>query len=455
VGPYVNRLTRYRPHAWQRLAWSIVVVPTLGWSTAASAAEVGASAVELTPDRLGVAVLLPPSESVAPACEPGLAYFEKLALENNPTLAVAWARISAARGRQIQSGLYPNPTVGYVAEDIGEEGTAGQHGGFVSQQFITGKKLQLNRAVGSREVREQRFLFQAQELRVLNDVRLRFYDVLVAQHRLALTEELVRVSGQVAGATRQLLEAQQVAESDLLQAEIEAEEAQILASNARNETDEAWRRLAAAIGLSAITQTPLSGSLDDNLPLYDWESAYATVVAQHPDLSAASARVERARLAIARARRENVPDVTVMAMAMHMDQTGDDVVGVQAGVPLPVFNKNQGRIMEACSELVAAQNDIRRIELELQERLAAAYRQYANARQQADRYRGEMIPRAQRSLDLVSLGYREGQVDFVALLTGQRTYIRVNLAYIDALAELRQAEVMIEGQLLADSLQGD
>jgi len=323
-------------------------------------------------------------ESVVPACEPDLAYFEQLALENNPTLAVAWARINAARGRQIQSGLYPNPTVGYVAEDIGEEGTAGQHGGFVSQQFITGNKLQLNRAVGSREVREQRFLFQAQELRVLNDVRLRFYDVLVAQHRLALTEELVRVSGQLTGATRQLLEAQQVAESDLLQAEIEAEEAHILANNARNESDEAWRRLAAAIGVSAVTQTALSGNLDDDLPLYEWESAYATVVAQHPELSAAGARVDRARLAIARARRENVPDVTVMAMVTHMDQTGDDVVGVQAGVPLPVFNKNQGRIMEACSELVAAQNDIRRIKLELQERLAAAYRQYANARQQAD-----------------------------------------------------------------------
>ena len=86
---------------------------------------------------------------------------------------------------------------------------------------------------------------------------------------------------------------------------------------------------------------------------------------------------------------------------------------------------------------------------------AMAYRRYANARQQADRYRNEILPRADRSIGLVAEGYRAGQVDFLALLTSQRTYIRVNIAYVNALAELRQAATLIEGQLLSDSLQAE
>jgi cobalt-zinc-cadmium efflux system outer membrane protein len=70
-----------------------------------------------------------------------------------------------------------------------------------------------------------------------------------------------------------------------------------------------------------------------------------------------------------------------------------------------------------------------------------------------ERYRTQILPRAQQSWDLVARGYREGQVDFLVLLTSQRTYTRVNLTFVEALAELRQAETLIDGMLLSDSLQ--
>ncbi len=43
---------------------------------------------------------------------------QKIALENNPTLAQAAAEVGLAEGRMIQSGLYPNPIVGYEGEEI-------------------------------------------------------------------------------------------------------------------------------------------------------------------------------------------------------------------------------------------------------------------------------------------------------------------------------------------------
>ena len=77
---------------------------------------------------------------------------ETIAFESNPTLSAATARMQAARGKQVQAGLYPNPVIGYDGTQIGNLGTAGQQGGFISQRFITGGKLKLDQAIAGKEV---------------------------------------------------------------------------------------------------------------------------------------------------------------------------------------------------------------------------------------------------------------------------------------------------------------
>lgn len=395
-----------------------------------------------------------PGEAVAPA---GLTLeaIENLALANNPSLGEALAKVRAARGRQLQSGFVPNPLAGYDAQNIGEAGTAGQQGGYVAQQWVTGGKLRLNRAIGGREVQEKRYLVDAQELKVLTDVRVKFYQTLVAQQQVQLTRELLEVSTQLAESSKRLLAGQQISRSDLLLAEIEVQESKIQSGSAVNTLAESQRQLAAVAGVDAIGPEPLTGNLEADIPTFEWEPLLSEVLSQNPELSAAWARVQMARVTVDRARRENIPNVNLAGSVAHMNQTGDDMASVQAILPLPIWNQNQGNISAAIGDLVAAENRLRRMELDVQEQLAAAFRRYATARLQVERYGQDIVPRAAESLELVRVGYREGQVDFLSLLTSQRTFIRVNLAYLAALGELRQACAVIEGRLLEGSLQGE
>ena len=87
----------------------------------------------------------------------GLPSFEQMALARNPTLRQAAAQLEAALSRSFQAGLYPNPTIGYVQEQIGALGESTPTsrgvvargkpspgelvGGFVQQEIITGGKL--------------------------------------------------------------------------------------------------------------------------------------------------------------------------------------------------------------------------------------------------------------------------------------------------------------------------
>ena len=381
-----------------------------------------------------------------------LADLEGMAFQNNPTLAAAAARMNVARGRQVQAGLYPNPVVGYHGVEMGLRGTSGQQGGFISQRFITGGKLGLDQAIAGKEIDEAHFRFHAQERRVLTDVRLRFYDALVAQRRVALTKELAGIGDELVAATEKLIEGRQGTENDLLQAEIRSDESHILLDNALNQNVEAWRRLAAVVGVPTMQMSPVTGELNADMPSFDWDTCYATVLGGNPALQAARTRVDRARIVISRAKREPIPNIDLSVSHRHHNVTNDNVTNVQVGIPIPIFNRNQGNIRSAEAEWVAACNEVKRIELELQDRLAVAYRRYANARQQADRYSKRMVPRAKKSLRLVTDGYESGQIKYLPLLTAQQTYLQVNLSYLDSLQELRAAASMIDGQLLSESL---
>jgi cobalt-zinc-cadmium efflux system outer membrane protein len=111
-----------------------------------------------------------PTNAAAPA-ELSLHSLEQIALSNNPAIARAEARVRALRGKWVQAGLPPNPTAGYLATEMGNEGKAGQQGGYVGQDFITGGKLRLNRAVIAQEILRAEQVQAAMQLRVQTDVR--------------------------------------------------------------------------------------------------------------------------------------------------------------------------------------------------------------------------------------------------------------------------------------------
>ena len=128
------------------------------------------------------------------------------------------------------------------------------------------------------------------------------------------------------------------------------------------------------------------------------------------------------------------------------------MAGVQIGLPLPIYNQNQGGIQEAIGELREAEYAALRMELSIERQLAQSYQDYVTARLRAERYANDILPRAADTLDLTRNGYRNGEFTFIQLLTAQRTYFQTNLTYLDALSEMGAAGRRMNGLLLTDSL---
>lgn len=395
-----------------------------------------------------------PTDHSTPAAILTLSELEQTALASNPAVAQAAAQVEAARGNWVQVGLPPNPALGYSGQQLGSHGLAEQQGVYFQQEFVTGHKLRLNRQVAAWQLDQAERALAAQQLRVLTDVRVAYYDVLIAQRRRDLTAQLVDVGQRAVDAAEALLKGQEVSQADPLRARIEADTARILAQNAVNQHRAAWRRLAAVVGQPDMTLAPLEGELQPNLLPGTWDEALQQILEESPEMGQLLAKVEAAEWAVDRARAQVIPNLDVQAIVQQDNSTGSSNGNLQVSLPIPIVNRNQGGVRKAEAELAAAKRGVERLALDLQARLADAFQRYENARNQVEKYEapGGILENAERTLNLISTGYRAGEFGLLDFLSAQRTYFQTNLAYLDSLRELWIAAVEIRGLLLKGSL---
>lgn len=401
------------------------------------------------PDEVGE---LPQIDALAAS---SLDEFEQMALQTNPSLSEAAARVEALRGKWIQVGLAPNTILGYSGQQLGSGGQAEQNGVLVEQEFVRGGKLALNRCVVAQEIRRAEQQRMAQQQRVLTDVRLSYFDVLIAQRRTEVAEELVRIAQETVATAESLLKAREVSQVDVMRARIELQTSQLLLKNARIATAAAWSRLASVVGFPDIEERRLDGPLEGPFVSLDPDETLQRILAESPQLTAALAEVDRARWNVSRQRVEPIPNIDVQAIAQSDNATGSSNANLQVTFPLPCLDRNQGSIRQAYSELRAARQATDRIRLGLQRRLATVYQRYANANNQVVDYsRPEgILENSRKTLEFIRKGYQAGEIGYLDLLTAQRTYAETNLTYLEALGEFWSALIEIDGLLLKDSLE--
>lgn len=386
--------------------------------------------------------------SPALAVPDALRELRKAALEANPRLAEARARLRQAEADVMEAGLLPNPVLQIEEEEMPQNFSTGP--GLLmttlNQSLITGGKRRF-RVEGARAglMRAAR-LYEQEALEVVRDTTKAYYEVLGARRRLAMASKLAVMAARFRDVAK-------IRVSEGVTRPIERERAVVLAAQVtadirKAEADLAIARaaLATAVARGEVDEAQVTGELNAITALPPIATLQARAVANSPVLAVPVAEHDAATADLQLARAQSVPDVDVGLSMQHQSTPDrpDDLRGFQVSVPLPVFNRGQAARVKAVGAQDLAKARGASARLTLLNRLALAYRTAERAYAQIQLYDAEVLPAARSAVELADEGYSAGKFTYLEALDGQRALIGATQSYIDALVDYQKAHADLE-----------
>ncbi|HQR05628.1 MAG TPA: TolC family protein [Gemmatales bacterium] len=374
----------------------------------------------------------------------------EVSLQRHPDLAAAAAAIAVAQGNVVQAGLYPNPVAGFIGDQIGSRGgPGGQQGPFISQEVVTGGKLQASQSAASEALTATQWQAITKRFELETKVRSAFYEVLTAQREVSENETIVKIASENYDASQKIEKAGRGSQPDVLRARVELESNQNRLIAAKKRLEASWPLLANTMGMSGVAFVPLEGDLESTKPNYQVGTLQETVLSNNSELMQWQASIGEAEKLATRARLENVPNVDLKVHPLYDYTESIGQISFEVGMRMPIWNKNQGNIQAAEAELIRRNNELQTTKLKLSDRVITAHQRFITAREQAVKFEKDLLPQAKEALRLTKAAFESGDAkyDYTALLDAQRTLAQARLSYVQTLGELWRAVAEIEGLL--------
>lgn len=363
-----------------------------------------------------------------------------------PSLDAAEADINAAAAARTVAGLRPNPSISVEAENVAG---SGPYRGTQSLETTTSFALPIelggkrSARIGVADARSRRVAVQA----AITQADLRFNVIQAYAEAAAAQQRLVTASDQARIAAEGFRAAQVRVQAGRA-SPIEMQRADVARINADADVERAQRLVEVSrFSLSKLIGQPVSGTLDTNWftdvrsnygPLREIDSTGTlAMAAAEADLAVADAGVRLARS-------QRVPDLTVGAGARYMRETGDTAALFSLTIPLPLFNNGKAAVDQASSERLRAEAQKRVTALEVDQAIARAQAEAANASTSAVTAKGPALAAAEEAARIARIGYREGKFGQLELLDAERTLAETRLAAIDALLNYHNAQAQLE-----------
>lgn len=392
----------------------------------------------------------------------------QIALLNNPRVRSGFASIGAAKADVVQSGLFNNPSLSFVARFPDGGGLANIN--LDLAQNIAGLWLipvrkrvaeaELNRLVLSvaRDVSSLAFATRTTYFQATSAERERQ----IASENRDVARQLVEIAEarQQAGVGNTI--DINLARAGQLNTELELRAATLAAAQAK-------RDLASLLGLVSAIDAPLSEPLPDP-PAWSLAESRLVALAQASRLDllsadravrAAEAKVEQEKRSVfsnvevgiamerderraagnqnfaAEAARQsiNAGALTIPEWSREPDEGEDVITGPSLSLDLPIFDQNRAQIAKAQYALEQANSNRDALAIEIAQESRSAYDRARTAWGVASLYRNDLLPLLENNLELSREAYRSGKVSFLSVLESQRQLLQSRARYIQALRD--------------------
>ncbi len=374
-----------------------------------------------------------------------------IAIHDNKDLQAARYAVEAARARLLQAGLLPNPRLDLSGKSDSIFNNEGEYTANVglSQQFPIAGRIARQKDVAQADVALALAEINEAERKLAGDVAASFYRILALDRQIEVRDRLIGIDQKLAEATRNRFRAAEVSELDVNTAQLELqrltqERALLLSQRATQ-----LAQLNQLLGQSAAQPLALDNTLPTNEPLPSLVEAQQRALALRPDMRFALLTADRTRADQALARAQRWEDWTAgvgveqsrLAIQGVPPQNRGRALGLTLSIPLPLLNKNQGRIAETAAADAQAAVRIEALKLSIGNEVATAYAEAERLRTAVQQYQQDILPVSDRNVRLAQQGYDQGLVSIVEVIQAQRQQSELNISYLNVLDQYLQALV--------------
>jgi len=371
-----------------------------------------------------------------------------LAIMKNPELAIFSWEVRAKEALTLQAGLLPNPEVGVETENFGGSGAfqrfnASESTIQLSQLIELAGKSSKRRRVAALERDLAGWDYETKRLDVLTNVTKSFIDVLTAQERLKVTEELVRLAEQVFTTVSERVKAGKVSPVEETKAKITLASNRIELERTKRVLKASRKNLAATWGSVSPAFKNVTGDFDVISPIpSDEEITYR--ISMNPDIARWAVEMKQRRAAVKLEEAMRIPDLTISSGVRRLNETNDNVFVLGVSIPIPIFNINQGGVLKARYRLAKVEEERRAARVRVHTALAETYQTLSAAFSEVTALKNDVLPGAQSAFEAASEGYRQGKFGFLDVLDAQRTLVKARSQYIEALNAYHKSVADVE-----------
>jgi outer membrane protein, heavy metal efflux system len=374
-----------------------------------------------------------------------------LFLRQNFDLLISKFGIDYAKGQQITARLFPNPIL-----SVGTLGAFGQGQTLNRTGQIYPQIQQLFEMAGKRGYRMESASYGARSAEANFEDAIRqltftvkdaYYRVQLAQRRLALAEENRDRFSRILEVNTIRFKKGYIAEVDLIRIRLQVVDFQSQIIQAIQDGNQARADLRVLLGLSPSVNVLLTTELDYHLVEPDIVALRRLALDTRPDIRMKRLTQSQRMADLRLAKAYRIPDITAGAgIALQGPQGPDNQqqLGFNLGVPLPLFNRNQGGIAQAEVSTQVADADLQKAIVQVENDVEIAYRNLLESRRLVETYRGGVLEDARLTLTIVEKAYERGGATILDLLDAARTSRTIQQNYIETLFNYQRNLFLLE-----------
>ena len=397
----------------------------------------------------GVIVLvLLSGPAVADSPQPlSLAQALSMALAGNGELRTMKEEQGIYEGERLTVGAWPNPLLELEGAGGAPFGNGEDYGVSlgISQEFVTAGKLTKKRDVVDRSQEAYRWRVIDRERHLAEEVTVAYRDLQFCRKRLELAGTARDLSKQLFSVASERFNAGDIPELEMNLAKVELARSEGRILDAERELLPAQSRLATLAGLSPnveieveVEPIPSVPSRPRTLPelLNDLDQ-------RRPDLRALAAEKERGKAEQEAAGAERIPNITATLFYRHDEMTfeidrqqglkRDDTLGLKLTIPLPLFDRNQGRLREASARTSRSEREYEAALASARREIVTAHNRLRSSEKVLALYARDILPQLEENLRLMREAYQLGEVGILSVIEEQRKFLDVHEGYLNDL----------------------